>query len=459
MASKIFYMTVFLSFIILSQCKYPHRVHPQLNECVKESVELLRPMLNNGIPEFGIPSIEPLIIPEVVLDQGSGAISVRSTYTNIKVFGPSQFILKSVKIDQEKNRVRIKLWLPSLYLVSKYKMDGRILMMPISGSGISRGNYTNIDATVTMQGEKIDKDGEEYFNIKDFYVDFNIGHASIHLEDLFGGDRELDKSKKHLCTDTIRINTTGKKRNFLHEENNAPLLKEKPKWLKICSRNDPELNQCLQDMFQLMFPELASGIPEINVEPFEPLHLDRVAVSKGSGAVTLAGSLSNMTVRGPSKAIPTYSDIDLDNRRFNFGINLPQLDIKAMYNLKGKILVLPLVGHGAADIVLNNVRTNVKTVISFPFVEGREIFKVENMKVEFALGSITVNLENLFNGNKILGTTVNNFLNKNALEVVGELSDNIGESLAEIFTDLMNNIFCKIPTDLWFPKENSTLSS
>lgn len=54
-------------------------------------------MLNNGIPEFGIPSIEPLIIPEVVLDQGSGAISVRSTYTNVKVFGPSQFKLKSVK--------------------------------------------------------------------------------------------------------------------------------------------------------------------------------------------------------------------------------------------------------------------------------------------------------------------------------------------------------------------------
>lgn len=81
-----------------------------------------------------------------------------------------------------------------------------------------------------------------------------------------------------------------------------------------------------------------------------------------------------------------------------------------MYNLKGKILVLPLVGHGAADMVLNNVRTNVKTVISFPLVEGREIFKVENMKVEFTLGSMKVNLDNLFNGNKILGKyCINNY--------------------------------------------------
>lgn len=48
-----------------------------------------------------------------------------------------------------------------------------------------------------MQGEQIDKDGEEYFNVKDFYVDFNIGHASIHLDDLFGGDRELGNYPLH----------------------------------------------------------------------------------------------------------------------------------------------------------------------------------------------------------------------------------------------------------------------
>lgn len=49
----------------------------------------------------------------------------------------------------------------------------------------------DIDATVTMQGERIKKDGDVYFNVKDFYVDFNIGHASIQLDDLFNGDKEL----------------------------------------------------------------------------------------------------------------------------------------------------------------------------------------------------------------------------------------------------------------------------
>lgn len=45
----------------------------------------------------------------------------------------------------------------------------------------------------------------------------------------------------------------------------------------------------------------------MNIERFEPLLLDKVSISKGTGPVTLAGSLTNLTVKGPSKAVPTYS--------------------------------------------------------------------------------------------------------------------------------------------------------
>lgn len=51
-----------------------------------------------GIPELFIPSCEPLCIPEIVMNQGNkGSVSVQSIYRNIRVYGPSQFVLKSVK--------------------------------------------------------------------------------------------------------------------------------------------------------------------------------------------------------------------------------------------------------------------------------------------------------------------------------------------------------------------------
>lgn len=52
----------------------------------------------SGIPELFIPSCEPLYIPEIVMNQGNkGSVSVQSIYRDIYVYGPSQFVLKSVK--------------------------------------------------------------------------------------------------------------------------------------------------------------------------------------------------------------------------------------------------------------------------------------------------------------------------------------------------------------------------
>lgn len=130
---------------------------------------------------------------------------------------PKYYLLYLFRIDYVRDRARLKIFIPQLQMESLYTMQGRILLMPIAGSGTSVGNYSkptqlflflssllfklskltviyflaDIDATVTIQGEKIETNGEKYFNIKDFIVNFDIGHASVHLNDLFGGDREL----------------------------------------------------------------------------------------------------------------------------------------------------------------------------------------------------------------------------------------------------------------------------
>ncbi|KAF5299976.1 hypothetical protein FQA39_LY11349 [Lamprigera yunnana] len=181
--------------------KVCHQTDPNLNDCIKKAVERIKPMLAKGISDFGIPSLEPLRISKILIDQGSGAISLRSTYTDIEVYGPSNFTLQSVKIDLKKDRVRIKLFLPQLRVVGIYNMEGRIFMMPISGKGESYGNYSDIDVTVTMQGQRINKDLMEYFSIKDFYVDFVLGHVSIKLNNLFNGDKQLGDAMNTFIND------------------------------------------------------------------------------------------------------------------------------------------------------------------------------------------------------------------------------------------------------------------
>ncbi|KAL7294600.1 hypothetical protein TKK_0011906 [Trichogramma kaykai] len=174
----------------LKICK---RNDPHLNECIKSSVDMLKPYLKTGIPELHIPPCEPLNVPEVELAQASGPVSVKSAYSNIRVWGPSEFLLKSVKIDLDKDRIRLKLHIPRLEMKCDYKMEGKILLLPIKGNGKAVGNYSDIDAVVTIQGERYNNPATDltHFRVIEFYCDFDVGHAGVHLENLFNGDETL----------------------------------------------------------------------------------------------------------------------------------------------------------------------------------------------------------------------------------------------------------------------------
>ncbi|XP_011309498.1 protein takeout [Fopius arisanus] len=173
--------------------KICRRSDPNLNECIKRSVDHLRPYLQTGIPAFNIPPCEPLHVPEIAISQAAGPVSISSSYSNIQIGGGSDFNLKSVKIDTDKDRIRLKLYIPRLTMLSDYKMIGKILMLPITGHGRARGNYSDIDAIVTIQGERYaDRQTEKtHFRVVDFYCDFEVGHATIHLDNLFNGDETL----------------------------------------------------------------------------------------------------------------------------------------------------------------------------------------------------------------------------------------------------------------------------
>lgn len=50
--------------------------------------------------------------------------------------------------------------------------------------------------------------------------------------------------------------------------------------------------------------------------------------------------------------------------------------------------------------------------------------------------------------------TVNNFVNQNHQDILRELKEPLGESLSEVFHEILNNAFRHIPTDMWLIDED-----
>lgn len=121
--------------------------------------------------------------------------------------------------------------------------------------------------------------------------------------------------------------------------------------------------------------------------------------------------------------------LDLVKNRIDIGLFIPTIKVEAKYDLKGNLLLLPLVGVGDAKLYLSkfeikrkkvitaihqinvffcycfleNVTTHVQTKIHFPNYMNETVMVATSMKVDFSLTAMRVNLDNLFNGNKVLG--------------------------------------------------------
>lgn len=68
----------------------------------------------------------------------------------------------------------------------------------------------------------------------------------------------------------------------------------------------------------------------------------------------------------------TFS-LDLNKKTLSFDLNIPKLRLDATYNLKGNILLLPIVGSGNVAMSMKDVKSSVYTKISIkkqPEVSG-----------------------------------------------------------------------------------------
>ncbi|KAJ8953216.1 hypothetical protein NQ314_007381 [Rhamnusium bicolor] len=104
-------------------------------KCIRESIEIIRPKLKNGITELGVPGLEPLRIDEIEIFRGDDSSNFKAVLKNVDVSGASEFKITKLKLDVDKNTYRIGVRFPGLDLTGDYDINARVLVAPIKGSG------------------------------------------------------------------------------------------------------------------------------------------------------------------------------------------------------------------------------------------------------------------------------------------------------------------------------------
>lgn len=119
--------------------------------------------------------------------------------------------------------------------------------------------------------------------------------------------------------------------------------------------------------------------------------------------------------------------------------------------MNGQILVLPIRGEGFANVSMNELTTRHE--LKGDYYTGSDnltYLNITEYKIKFKPKWVIFRFDNLFNGDKLLGETMNKFMNDNWEIVFSNLIPGYEERFGDKFRDVSNILFSKVPVDLIF---------
>ncbi|CAG9768269.1 unnamed protein product [Ceutorhynchus assimilis] len=171
-----------------------HRNDPEVAECIKNSVEALRPRLIQGIPELDVPGLDPLKIKKIVIFDGAQTPNLDASLSNVVAHGAGNFKITTLKLDVEKKTYRVGVKIPSLQMEGDYDIDAKILVTPIKSKGHFHANATDIDGQALIQGDV----NNNRFKFQSIAFKIKIGDFNLDMDNLLSDDPVLMQAARQL---------------------------------------------------------------------------------------------------------------------------------------------------------------------------------------------------------------------------------------------------------------------
>ncbi|KAJ9577458.1 hypothetical protein L9F63_005959 [Diploptera punctata] len=420
-----------------------HRNDPDLNGCVKNVIEVIRPTLKKGVPELNLVPLEPLVIPRMEYEEGTGNFRFKQVMTNMKMLGLSNYVVRGVKVDLDALRLEVDLFTPTMQFEFDYEMEGKILLLPIQGSGDGIFNFTDIITVAHIDLKKVMRKGEEYLEADKIKWDIDVGNARTYFNNLFNGDKTLGKA----TNDFLNENWREAFKTYKH----LPEQAFASSYFNICHKTEPEFTKCVLDTLQELKPKLIKGIPELDIVPIDPMHIPRMEINQAQGPLQFKSAYSNITVYGLGDTKIHSFSMDIENLILYTNASVPFMRFQCNYELEGKVLLLPVKGNGDAEFNFTDVFVSGAMKGKLEKRNGEDYLLVNDINFDTEMKNSHVQLNNLFNGDKVLGEATNKVFNENWREIFVTYKHIVEEAVGELSKNLANKVFIKFPFKELYP--------
>ncbi|XP_058988281.1 protein takeout-like [Musca domestica] len=191
-----------------------------------------------------------------------------------------------------------------------------------------------------------------------------------------------------------------------------------------------------------------AGLPEIGLTQFDPLHIKTMMLKRNpSSPVNVEVKLSDLELEGLKTMNVSHMQgfkSDMSGRNSLTGI-IEHLNFKGHYIIDGQVMILPIKGEGTLRLVCKNLQFKYAFDLKAIQRNGQTHAALEHVKLEAEPEHVEFHFDSLFDGDKALTDTTNEFINANWKELYREIQADISKSISLIVKSLVNSFFKKYP--------------
>ncbi|RZB54431.1 JHBP domain containing protein [Asbolus verrucosus] len=167
------------------------RKQNDFDDCLTKAIDVSVKQLKKPIKEYGLPNLEPLEIPSLTIGAGTGPVAVQQNYKNMKLSGFTSSVCSKIVMDFEKKKMTLPCVFPQFKMDFDYELNGKILLMPISGRGPGSFVLDDLKYDISFDFEEYEKKGAKHYKVVSSKLVMEPKRLTIKLENLFDGNAAL----------------------------------------------------------------------------------------------------------------------------------------------------------------------------------------------------------------------------------------------------------------------------
>ncbi|KAL1458612.1 hypothetical protein WDU94_008748, partial [Cyamophila willieti] len=218
-----------------------------------------------------------------------------------------------------------------------------------------------------------------------------------------------------------------------------------------CHRSDPEFNKCVIDVLNEVQPIRAAGIPELGLEPFDPLVIPKFVMDDMEG-VKLKQTLTDVTITGLKNAKIIRGDFTKLPNSIEMTWETPDLKVKNNYSMEGEIMGINLKGKGQSSFNCTQIRDKVKLKTELVKINGEDYLQIKDVKYTLeAPKTAKLRYTNTLSKDKKLTEATTKFFNDNWRSLFDTFKSFRSAHMETMVQDYLNQLLALYPYEKMFP--------